>query len=521
MVEALVAKAEPSVSAPPPVSVQQFQRFPIEALPEPTRNFVVAGSKAIGCDPCYVALPQLIVLASAIGNTRRLRLKSSWSAPPILWGAIVGDSGTAKSPAFALVMRPVQQYQQKAIKRYANAVKSYEVELVRYEKALSQWKRDGDSSDAPPENPVAPQPERFIVSDTTVEAIVPVLLANPRGVLMSRDELSGFFGSLDRYAGGKGGADAAFWMETYFGACVVVDRKTGPMRTISVPSASVCLCGGIQPGVLRRALGVEHRESGLAARLLLCCPPRKAKRWTDAEVAPETEAEFAQLLGRLYGLLPIVNDDGEMQPVAVGMTPEAKTLWEAYYNANGREQVDLTGDLAAVWSKMEECAARLALVIHLTRCAAGDPTLQSVDLVDAASMTSGIKLAEWFKQEARRVYALLDETDTVRDQRRLVEWIASKGGVVSPREVQSGCRWLHEPGMAEAALNELASDALGDWTNKPTTVKGGRPSRVFHLRAESAVDETSIGPDENRGSVDADSADGPELRTPDGEWGEL
>jgi hypothetical protein len=88
-----------------------YRPFPVDALPEPIRGFVAAGARAIGCDPSYLALPLLTAIAAAIGNTRRLELKRGWSAPPILWGAIVGESGTAKTPAFRLVMRPVRERQ--------------------------------------------------------------------------------------------------------------------------------------------------------------------------------------------------------------------------------------------------------------------------------------------------------------------------------------------------------------------------------------------------------------------------
>ena len=46
-------------------------------------------------------------------------------------------------------------------------------------------------------------------------------------------------------------------------------------------------------------------------------------------------------------------------------------------------------------------------MIHFARWAADDPDLESPDAVDAASMKAGIDLAQWFKAEARRVYALL------------------------------------------------------------------------------------------------------------------
>jgi hypothetical protein len=169
-------------------------------------RFVNDGAKAIGCDPSYLALPVLTTLAAAIGDTHRLELKRGWGAPSILWSAIVGESGSAKSPAFRLVHRIVEVRQGKALDRYAEASRAYERELVQYEKDLSFWKRQKNSTSDPPVKPEQPAAERFVISDTTVEALAPILSANPRGVLLARDELAGWFGSFDRYSSGKGGS---------------------------------------------------------------------------------------------------------------------------------------------------------------------------------------------------------------------------------------------------------------------------------------------------------------------------
>ena len=508
LIERLAQAAEPWQPEPaePAAEALTYRPFPLDALPNPIRGFVDAGARAIGCDVSYLALPLLTAIAAAIGNTRRLELKRGWSVPPILWGAIVGESGTAKTPAFQLVLRPVRERQRKALERHAEKMKQYEANLARWEKDMTAWKRDKDAPSDPPEKPDPPQAERFIVSDTTVEALAPILLANPRGLLLARDELAGWLGSFDRYAGkGKSGADSANWLSMFNAESIIVDRKTGIPRTIHVPQAAVCVSGGIQPAILQRALGLEHRESGLAARLLLTCPPRKVKRWTEADIDPSVEAELVRLFGRLYELQPTVGDDGEPRPVLVRLSGEAKAAWIAYYNAHAAEQADLTGDMASAWSKLEEYAARLALVVHYVRWAAGDVANET--RLDAASMNAGIVLAKWFKHEARRVYALLDESDAERDQRRLVEWIGRKGGTVTAREVQQGCRWLKEPGAAEAALEGLVKAGRGTWRDVPTTAKGGRPSRAFVLSTPSTVYETPAKPEESEGSVDVDTVD--------------
>lgn len=483
-----------------------FRPFPLHALPAPIRGFVDAGARAIGCDPSYLALPLLTAIAAAIGNTRRLELKRGWSAPAIIWGAIVGESGTAKTPAFKLVMRPIRERQSKAFKLF-------EAQQSEYESALEAWNeaKKGERGEKP-EPPVC---ERFIVSDTTVEALAPILLENPRGLLLARDELAGWIGSFDRYAGkGKAGADSANWLSMFNAESIIVDRKTGNPRTIHVPQAAVCVSGGIQPAILQRALGVEHRESGLAARLLVTCPPRIAKRWTEADIDPSAEAELARLFDRLYELEPTDAGDGETRPALVRLNREAKTAWTTYYNTHANEQAALTGDMAAAWSKLEEYAARLALVVHIVRWAANDQMLTNVDILDAVSMNAGITLANWFKHEARRVYALLDESEGERDQRRLVDWIGRKGGAVTAREVQQGCRWLKEPGKAEEALEELVKAARGTWQNSASTPKGGRPGRSFVLSTSSTVYATEETPEHPAGFVDVDSVDDAEAETP-------
>jgi Protein of unknown function (DUF3987) len=500
--ETLADDIEPIKSVSLSPDVERFKPFPVEALPEPVRGFVAAAAKAIGCDSSYVALPLLASLASAIGNTRRLQLKRGWAVPAIIWAAIVGDSGTAKTPAFKLVMRPIRERQRRALERHDEEIRQYDADLIRWEKTMNEWKRSKNAGD-PPEKPEAPQADRCVVSDTTVEALAPLLKANPRGLLLARDELAGWIGSFDRYAAGKSGADASHWLSMHNGESIVVDRKSGTPRTIFVSQASVSVCAGIQPGNLHRALGTEHRESGLAARLLLACPPRKAKCWTEAEIDPADESQIANLLERLYEL-QFAGDDEVSRPVTIELTAAAKTAWKAYFNAHAQEQVDLTAELSAAWSKLEEYAARLALVLHFIRWAANDPLLESADLVDVDSMSAGVTLATWFKGEAKRVYSILDESDDRRIQRWLIEWIERKGSSVTAREVQQGCRWLKEPGTAEAALEELVKAEQGLWEPSPAGQRG-QPTRRFCLSTVYSIKSRA---EADGKTVDVDGLDG-------------
>ena len=62
---------------------------------------------------------------------------------------------------------------------------------------------------------------------------------------------------------------------------------------------TVSVTGGVQPGVLRRALGTEHYEDGLAARFLMAEPPTPPAMWSDHTIAEEVERDWRILCLRL------------------------------------------------------------------------------------------------------------------------------------------------------------------------------------------------------------------------------
>ena len=260
----------------------------------------------------------------------------------------------------------------------------------------------------------------------------------------------------------------------------MIDRKTSVPPVINVPHACISVTGGIQPGTLRLALGQKHRDSGLAARLLVSNPPRKRKQWTEADIDPALERDIAKLFDRIYELQPEVDEEGFLKPVLVNMTPSAKQAYVAFFNGNGREQYELTGDLAAAWSKLEEYAARLALIVHCIRWAYGDLAFDGSEdrLIDEKSMAAGITLTEWFKGEAKRVYEMLAASKADEDASQLAAWVQGRGGSVTAREVQQGNRQFKTAEEAEDALDELVHRGQGVW--KPSASgQRGQPTRRF------------------------------------------
>ena len=470
--------------------VPAYQPFPVEQLPGPARNLVTEGAASIGCDPALIALPLLSGLAAAIGNTRSIELKPGWAEPAVIYTAVVADSGARKSPAHDKALHGLTVAQDEAFRRNVEEAKSYEAAKLAYDADLADWRKSGRKRHEPvPEPPSPPTPTRYIVSDTTTEALVCILSENPRGVLVARDELSGWVESFDCYREGRGG-DTAFWLSAHRAGPVTVDRKSGDKRTLHVPHAAVCVCGTIQPDVLCRVLGKTHVEDGLLPRFLLAHPPRTPRRWTDSEVSSKTLDAAARLYKDLLALDMEADGNGNPSPRRLTLTLKARELWIAFVNEHGVEMDTLTGALAAVWSKLEGYAARFALILHLVRVVSGEATLH--DQVDADSIKAGIVLAKWFGGEARRAYRVIVESPEDREQRLLIEWIEAKGGRVSVREATRGGPCYKTAEEAEAALGALVKVGIGTWSYPKPASGPGRPSKVFVLNPAEITDTDKI-----------------------------
>lgn len=510
-IERLAAETEPlkpkaatatSSTSATSSSVETWRPFPVAALPKAVSRLVEESARAIGCDEAFVALPLLATLGSAIGTTRRVELKPGWRVLPIVWAVTVAESGSAKSPAADVSLDHVREREDRLQEEYLSALSTYEVELEDYEKCRSAWRQDKKSDQPPPTRPRPPVQRSVLVEDATVEALVSALADNGRGLLVATDEFAGLLGSMGRY-NGTPAADESLYLKAYGGRSHNQRRRTG--RSVHIRQAAVWLTGTIQPGVLRRALGVERRESGLLARLLLAQPPRRPKKWTTDTIGWTTREEFVRVLDNLYGLQHELAAGREESRV-VRLSRDAETLYVRFHDEHNLETIQHSGDLAAAWSKLEETAGRLALILHETRLAAGETAV--ADEIDAVSMAAAIELVGWFKHETRRVYSLLAESEIDRAIRladdRLAAYVVGQGGSVAVRDVIAGVRSIADADAAEEALQRLVDAGRGQWIDKPTTERGGRPARLFKLKPEAASAQPSRLPAKT-GSADADA----------------
>ena len=426
------------------VTPGDYTPFPVGHLPRVLRDLVTAGAGGIGCDPAMIAIPGLAALAAAVGSTRVVEVKQGWTEPAVLWGAVIAESGSRKSPAFALATAPL-----------ADAQRKYHQDHAEEE----AYRRDIASGDAKAGH--GPPCRRVVMSDSTVDAVAPILRDNPRGVLLACDELDTWFQSFTRYSGG-GGSDMPRWLALYHGHSLQVDRKTG--GSIFVPRATASICGTIQPAIFNRAMNRSARDSGLAARLLLAMPPRASRRWTDATVPTDVVGAYGEAVRSLLDLTHRNCGGSESQPVAVPFSPEALSLFKAHVDHLG-ERADEAPDAEerAILSKLEGTPARLALVYEL----ASATCPSEVKEIGTEAMAAAVALGVWFVDEVIRVFAQCGESDQQKECRELVAWIDRKGGEVSAREVQRHNQKRYPAAEhADATLAGMVAGGLGAWVGE-------------------------------------------------------
>ena len=499
--------------APPPEEEGQgdagkdvplWRPFPFDLLPGPFADLVSAGAAAIPCDPAMMALPALAVLSAAAGSGARIRLKRSWVEPATFWCVVAAPSGTAKSAALELVLRPIYELE-------AEAAARYRADREVYEQRLKEWRALSKEERVHVPEPEPPRSVRYRLSDATLEAVAAVHRDNPRGVLLARDELSGWIASFDRYAQTRGG-DLASWLELYEGRPVVVDRKTDP-EPIRIERPHVPVVGTVQPWLLRERVSPELLASGFVARLTIAMPPEVPRRFTDADVDEATEAAYARLIRRLY----------QVGDVELALSTEARRLFATFVEELDEERRQLPdGPLRSASAKIEAKAARLALLFQLAEnVEAGHQSRE----VSGEVIRRAIELAQWLWYETKRAYALMrwsglsyaalhrSPAERLLDQLPAVfstaDWLQVAKTQSIPRRTAE--RWLSQ--LIDARrIERIQKGAYRKFT--PMAVggngrSGGTPPEESAISATTAIRQVAESVDEQAGVAPPSSAPGP------------
>jgi 5S rRNA maturation endonuclease (ribonuclease M5) len=472
-----------------PLETTPYVPPPLALLPSQLQEHAIAAAESLNVDISFILLPQLSSLGAAIGNSRSIILKSGFVQPPNIWSAIIGRSGARKSPALDAGCFGVMNHERELMQQNKHAREQYESELEEWQSKKPKTRGL---------KPDSPAILTCVMDDLTIEALADVLIINPHGVLIRKDELAHLFGSFDQYKSHAKGSDVSRWLSLHTGVFLAVDRRTDN-RHHRIWQPRVCITGAIQPKVLRRALTEDFFERGLPARFLVAHPPFRQDKWSDATVPGDIKTAALNLFEELWLLQPEKDDSDNPRPKLLHLDPDAKAEFVKFYDECGAAALEADEHGEAAYCKLTAYAARFALVGQLAR----DPT---TEVVTGDVMQAAYELARWCGKEALRIYAELAETREQREQRELIEFIQHRGGAVYERELmQSYTRLKNDKSGTERELVALVKAGRGEWEPVEHGGGPGRPTRKFRLLRSSTSTQFGIPRGKTGISVDVDA----------------
>lgn len=472
-------------------------------LPEVLREWVVDEADRMPCAQDYVAAAAIVALGSVIGAGCAIQPKHNdlWKVVPNLWGGVVGDPSTKKSPAISAGMNPLDHLIVCASETLKSELKKFESEKIIHEARSEALEARLKSVAKKPESgnldaiarelqehklnaPEEPSVRRFKTNDSTVEMLGVLLVDNTNGILALRDELVGLVSSLDRY-GHEG--DRAFFLESWNGISSFETDRIG-RGSISIPNLCLSVFGGIQPDKLVSYLEQACKSlgnDGLLQRFqILVYPDKCVWEWRDRRPNMDARRKVCGVFEQIAKFDPVewgANEAGEFSKFPYFRFSEAAQhifiQWSKDLHISkiaSERSLMLVQHLA----KYDKLFPSLALIFHLVECAASGKR----GPVDEDSALRAAAWCDFLESHARRVYGLLADGGLRAAQvlaKHLKHSDLSDG--FTARDVRRN-QWQHltDEASVSAALTWLEDEG---WTRGELVGGGGkgRPTICYRI----------------------------------------
>ena len=92
----------------------QLREFPTDVFSGLCKRWLESAAHGAGVTPAHVAVPLLGIAAGLVGTARRVRATQSWSEPLTLWTAVIGLSGSGKTPGIDVTKNALSLYREAA-----------------------------------------------------------------------------------------------------------------------------------------------------------------------------------------------------------------------------------------------------------------------------------------------------------------------------------------------------------------------------------------------------------------------
>lgn len=410
--------------------------FPADALPAPLRQLMTDMVEINQFEPSFVALSLLSAAASAIGNRAHLEISPTWQTAPILYCMLVGRPGAGKTPPMEAFYQPMRRIDRQLFADYVCQ--------------MGQYVANKEKSSA------APEAKRLIVSDITPETVKRQLMANPDGLSMIYDEITGLFASGGRYNGSADGFITDL-LSMWSGVPVSVNRVSSEAVYVDQPCLNII--GTTQTVKIQELLGKGYGDNGLLDRFIFAYPGSgqvPPVRPYDAEADRRVRQSLAMWSDTVDKLRAL--SDGRRGPALMRFTPWGLAEFADFRNAM-RAKINAEADDRYVRSrdsKRDLQVARLALVLQcLHNVCADQPTALAVD---GRVVKDAVAVSDYFEQCYDRIVAKSATTNLTPS---LVDFLSVLPQRFTTREAKDLAeRSNTDPRYVQRYLNRLVKDGL-------------------------------------------------------------
>jgi putative DNA primase/helicase len=476
------------------------QPFTLDFLPKSFLPLVKDVSERMQTPMDYAAASVIVALAGCVNRRAVMQPKAedtSWHVIPNLWGAIIAPPGLMKSPVQQQMTKPLTGIEEIWRANFQQEEEAYELEKERADLRKQAWKEKTKESykrkapePTPPEQPRKPPlQKRLVLTDATFEKLHEILAENPAGVLVLRDELTGWLATLEK-PGREG--ERAFYLQAWNGDTGYSMDRIG-RGSIYVPAVCVSLLGNIQPARLRwylsDAVAGGPNDDGLFQRFQILVWPDPPRDWTLIDRPPNSLA--LAKAEKVFSALANLPAD---PPVPLRFDCDGQKLffeWLAELESKVRGECGLHPAIVAHLSKYRSLMPSLAALFELADRAAGDDGLAGKITVSVEHAKQAAVLCDYLLLHARRVYACV-VSPQCRAARELARHIKA-GDLSNPFKTRDvylkGWSGLDDAERVRSAI-ELLEDAA--WVRReesPKSQSGGRPTETWRINPKVARHE--------------------------------
>ena len=458
-------------------------------LPIAIRAAAIDLADRLQCPIDYLVVAMLSAAGAVIGNKVGIfpyANDESWDVYPALWGGVVGDPGSKKSPSLQAAHVPLRHLESLASQRYTNDLQAFEMAMDQHDLDLAVWNKNKGMG-MKPTPPVEPKRERYIVHDSTYQALGVILADNPRGILALADELSGLLQSLD-----ASGQEAArgFYLTGWSGTGGYSFDRIG-RGSITLDRYCLSVFGGFQPDRIKAYVQLSQRGSskndGLLQRFQLLVWPDQLGNIKFVDRTPDQVAidryhkavlSLPDLAAStIVGAKRLPNDSQLLH-----FDPSAQQLFNSWFLQNEKMLISGAMDSArqSHFAKYRSLVPALALLFHLLDDNHAGPVCEDC-------LAQAISFAEYLKKHADRIYASVSGHDHAA-VRLLAERLLDgqlTNGFTCRTLMLSGWSGLSTKEQAQAAIDALVEFG---WLVETEIRSGGRPSLKYALHQDASND---------------------------------